>query len=245
MPISFSWPKAPADNRSARSLRGSNPRFFMAASHSPRAFGRPWRYPCWSTVRRAMLYGACRSNAPFGGRAADLMVGAAGRLARELRIRDEVDRRMRLLESDQRQTGCRRRLQRADPRGTCRTAQPGRHRQHAPARTPARAGRSTGGRPERRQRPRRCTPVGTRTRRTGPGRPGMHQCAGRTTAFAQARDREELSAQRRHQAGQPQPARSGVQGPSGGPAPLSFVAGLRPAIAAMPGAAPHTARRPR
>ena len=35
MPISFSWPKAPADNRSARSLRGSNPRFFMAASSDP------------------------------------------------------------------------------------------------------------------------------------------------------------------------------------------------------------------
>ena len=48
---------------------------------------------------RAMLYGAYRSGAPFGGRAADLMVGSAHRLATELRIRDEVDRRLRLHEA--------------------------------------------------------------------------------------------------------------------------------------------------
>ncbi|VEG52161.1 response regulator receiver protein [Mycolicibacterium aurum] len=45
---------------------------------------------------RAMLYGAYRSGAPFGGRVADLMVDSARRLSEELRIRDEVDRRLRL-----------------------------------------------------------------------------------------------------------------------------------------------------
>ncbi|MEX7471748.1 response regulator transcription factor [Mycobacterium adipatum] len=52
-------------------------------------------------VPRAMLYGAYRSEAPFGGRAADLMVDAGRRLVDELRIRDEVDRRLRLREAQQ------------------------------------------------------------------------------------------------------------------------------------------------
>lgn len=52
-------------------------------------------------VPRAMLYGAYRSGAPFGGRAADLMVDSSRRLAEELRIRDEVDRRLRLREAQQ------------------------------------------------------------------------------------------------------------------------------------------------
>ena len=52
-------------------------------------------------VPRAMLYGAYRSGAPFGGRVADLMVGSSRRLAEELRIRDEVDRRLRLRETQQ------------------------------------------------------------------------------------------------------------------------------------------------
>jgi LuxR family transcriptional regulator, regulator of acetate metabolism len=50
---------------------------------------------------RAMLYGAYRSGAPFGGRAAELMVDSARRLAEELRIRDEVDRRLRLRDAQQ------------------------------------------------------------------------------------------------------------------------------------------------
>jgi LuxR family transcriptional regulator, regulator of acetate metabolism len=45
---------------------------------------------------RAMLYGAYRSAAPIGGRAADLMVASARRISDELRIRDEVDRRLRM-----------------------------------------------------------------------------------------------------------------------------------------------------
>ncbi len=45
---------------------------------------------------RALLYGAYRSAAPFGGRAVDLMMTSAQRLADELAIRDEVDRRLRL-----------------------------------------------------------------------------------------------------------------------------------------------------
>lgn len=48
---------------------------------------------------RAMLYGAYRTGAPFGGRVADLVVEAAQRLGDELRIRDEVDRRLRLREA--------------------------------------------------------------------------------------------------------------------------------------------------
>jgi LuxR family transcriptional regulator, regulator of acetate metabolism len=45
---------------------------------------------------RAVLYGAYRAAAPIGDRTADLMIGAARRLSHELRIRDEVDRRMRM-----------------------------------------------------------------------------------------------------------------------------------------------------
>jgi LuxR family transcriptional regulator, regulator of acetate metabolism len=50
-------------------------------------------------VPRAMLYGAYRSAAPMGGRAADLMVDSSRRLAEEFRIRDEVDRRLRMREA--------------------------------------------------------------------------------------------------------------------------------------------------
>ncbi|UXA14844.1 LuxR C-terminal-related transcriptional regulator [Mycobacterium sp. SMC-8] len=45
---------------------------------------------------RAMLYGAYRTGAPVGGRVADMVVDAARRLSEEFRIRDEVDRRLRL-----------------------------------------------------------------------------------------------------------------------------------------------------
>jgi LuxR family transcriptional regulator, regulator of acetate metabolism len=45
---------------------------------------------------RAVLYGAYRSAAPIGARTADLMIASARRLSRELSIRDEVDRRLRL-----------------------------------------------------------------------------------------------------------------------------------------------------
>lgn len=48
---------------------------------------------------RAVLYGAQRASAPIGGLAADLMLASARRLSRELAIRDEVDRRVRLRES--------------------------------------------------------------------------------------------------------------------------------------------------
>jgi hypothetical protein len=45
---------------------------------------------------RAVLYGAYRAPAPIGDRTADLMIASARRLSRELSIRDEVDRRLRL-----------------------------------------------------------------------------------------------------------------------------------------------------
>ena len=48
---------------------------------------------------RAVLYGAYRAAAPIGDRTADLMIGAARRLSRELRVRDEVDRRLRMREA--------------------------------------------------------------------------------------------------------------------------------------------------
>ncbi|WP_199254160.1 LuxR C-terminal-related transcriptional regulator [Mycolicibacterium mengxianglii] len=45
---------------------------------------------------RAVLYGAHRASAPIGGRTAELMLASARRLSRELQVRDEVDRRVRL-----------------------------------------------------------------------------------------------------------------------------------------------------
>jgi DNA-binding CsgD family transcriptional regulator len=54
---------------------------------------------------RAMLYGAYRAGAPIGDRTADLMVASARRLSLELRVRDEVDRRLRLREAQQTSSG--------------------------------------------------------------------------------------------------------------------------------------------
>ncbi|KWX67589.1 LuxR C-terminal-related transcriptional regulator [Mycobacterium sp. NAZ190054] len=54
---------------------------------------------------RAMLYGAYRTSAPIGGRVADLVVEAARRLSDEFRIRDEVDRRLRLRDAQAASSG--------------------------------------------------------------------------------------------------------------------------------------------
>jgi LuxR family transcriptional regulator, regulator of acetate metabolism len=48
---------------------------------------------------RAVLYGAYRVAAPIGDRTADLMIASARRLSHELRVRDEVDRRLRMREA--------------------------------------------------------------------------------------------------------------------------------------------------
>ncbi|OFB36055.1 helix-turn-helix transcriptional regulator [Mycolicibacterium sp. (ex Dasyatis americana)] len=48
---------------------------------------------------RAVLYGAHRTSAPIGDRTAAAMVASAQRLSDELRVRDEVDRRMRMRET--------------------------------------------------------------------------------------------------------------------------------------------------
>lgn len=48
---------------------------------------------------RAVLYGAHRTSAPIGGRTAAAMVVSAQRLSEELRVRDEVDRRLRMREA--------------------------------------------------------------------------------------------------------------------------------------------------
>jgi DNA-binding CsgD family transcriptional regulator len=48
---------------------------------------------------RAVLYGAQRSPSPIADRTADVIVSSARRLGAELRIRDEVDRRMRMREA--------------------------------------------------------------------------------------------------------------------------------------------------
>ncbi len=50
---------------------------------------------------RAVLYGAGRGTAPLGDRAADAVADASRRLAAELAVRDEVDRRLRLLNAAQ------------------------------------------------------------------------------------------------------------------------------------------------
>lgn len=52
---------------------------------------------------RAVLYAAVRDRHPLGVRAVDAMVQAGRRLAAEFAVRDEVDRRMRLLASAQTQ----------------------------------------------------------------------------------------------------------------------------------------------
>lgn len=49
------------------------------------------------TATRAVLYAATRGGSPLGDRTADLMLGSARRLAEEIVVRDEVDRRLRLL----------------------------------------------------------------------------------------------------------------------------------------------------
>ncbi|WP_225729796.1 MULTISPECIES: LuxR C-terminal-related transcriptional regulator [unclassified Nocardia] len=48
---------------------------------------------------RAVLYAATRGGIPLGDRTTDLIIQAGRRLATEITIRDEVDRRLRLLES--------------------------------------------------------------------------------------------------------------------------------------------------
>ncbi|MCV7227644.1 helix-turn-helix transcriptional regulator [Mycolicibacterium komossense] len=50
-------------------------------------------------VARAMLYGAYRVGGPIGDRTAGLMVASARRLSMEFKVRDEVDRRLRLREA--------------------------------------------------------------------------------------------------------------------------------------------------
>ncbi|MGW4632758.1 LuxR C-terminal-related transcriptional regulator [Nocardia sp. NPDC004415] len=47
---------------------------------------------------RAVLYAATRSVGPLGDRTADVLVQAGRRLASEIAVRDEVDRRVRMLE---------------------------------------------------------------------------------------------------------------------------------------------------
>ena len=54
---------------------------------------------------RAVLYGAHRASAPMGGRTATLMVASARRLSAELRVRDEVDRRLQFRETQLVSTG--------------------------------------------------------------------------------------------------------------------------------------------
>ncbi|MCJ0904803.1 LuxR C-terminal-related transcriptional regulator [Rhodococcus sp. ARC_M6] len=54
---------------------------------------------------RAVLYAAIRDFAPIGNRTADIMVSASRRLGTELAIRDEVDRRLQLLQAASATTG--------------------------------------------------------------------------------------------------------------------------------------------
>jgi LuxR family transcriptional regulator, regulator of acetate metabolism len=52
-----------------------------------------------SGTSRAVMYAAVRERGPLGGRIADTMVQASKRLSREIALRDEVDRRLRLLDA--------------------------------------------------------------------------------------------------------------------------------------------------
>ncbi|MCH5643912.1 response regulator transcription factor [Gordonia sp. ABSL49_1] len=54
---------------------------------------------------RALLYGGLRSPDPIGDAAITRVVNAASQLAREIEIRDEVDRRVALIEQDRSQRG--------------------------------------------------------------------------------------------------------------------------------------------
>ncbi|OZF42892.1 helix-turn-helix transcriptional regulator [Rhodococcus sp. 14-2470-1b] len=48
---------------------------------------------------RAVMYAAIRERGPMGDRVADSMIRASKRLAQEIAVRDEVDRRLRLMDS--------------------------------------------------------------------------------------------------------------------------------------------------
>lgn len=48
---------------------------------------------------RAVIYAGLRESAPIGGRTCDLLVRAGSRVGAEIALRDEVDRRLRLLEA--------------------------------------------------------------------------------------------------------------------------------------------------
>lgn len=168
---------------------------------------------------RAVLYGAQRSPSPIADQTADYIVGAARRLSTELRIRDEVDRRLRLREAALAAAPgwpVPSRCARCTP--TC-----GDWPRTPRRRTAAGSGRPAGG-GARRRRPRTGHPVDRPgTRRAEPGCHGMHECRSRATAFTQSGNGEELPAQRGRQTGHPHPARIGVARPAAAAHPLTPV----------------------
>jgi hypothetical protein len=142
---------------------------------------------------RAVLYGAYRAAAPIGNRTADLMIASARRLSRELRIRDEVDRRLRLRDAhlaglsaggaateEIREVHAQLRRLAAQP-----SAPPG---VSSPA---AGARRAAGPRQIRRIR---CRTVPAGARRARAGRTRLLECRSGNTPFAETGDGEELSA---------------------------------------------------
>lgn len=166
---------------------------------------------------RAVLYGAHRSSAPFGGRTADRMVAVARSLGEELRIRDEVDRRMRLHETHTTTGGVAAGAEQI--REARRTASSGRRVAVAVAGAVARHGRPVGPSADRHHGRHRVVDV-PRTRRAGPGGPRLHQQRGGSASFAEARDGQGLPAQRGRQARRVDEVRVGVQGAPGRPAPV-------------------------
>lgn len=50
-------------------------------------------------VSRAVMYGAVRERGPIGTKVADAMIQASKRLSHEMTVRDEVDRRVRMLDA--------------------------------------------------------------------------------------------------------------------------------------------------
>lgn len=56
-------------------------------------------------IARVVLYAAARERGPLGDRVADVMTAASRRLGREIAVRDEVDRRLRMMATSKAATG--------------------------------------------------------------------------------------------------------------------------------------------
>lgn len=170
---------------------------------------------------RAMLYGAYRTGAPFGGRAADLVVEAAQRLSDEIRIRDEVDRRLRWREAHLANNAAVSAEQIREVHAELRQLAVS-----APAALQDRlrvlADKLSGDDDPDPERSRSDT---ARARRPRPGGARLHQFRSGPATLVEARNRQELFAQRRNQTRGAHAIRIGVQGPTPAVDPLDMAKG--------------------